>query len=53
MAVILRSEDYTRWLTRDLVAPLPVDVLRPYPAEAMQAVPCDLRDTEVSALLNA
>ncbi|HEY6413060.1 MAG TPA: SOS response-associated peptidase [Edaphobacter sp.] len=42
MPVILRSEDYTRWLSRDSAEPLPIDLLRPYPAEAMQTVPCDV-----------
>jgi putative SOS response-associated peptidase YedK len=53
MPVILRSEDYTRWLMRDPDEPLPIDVLRPYPAEAMQAVSCDPRDAQATAPLNA
>jgi putative SOS response-associated peptidase YedK len=48
MPVILRPEDYDRWLIRSLQQPneappsikdLPLDLLQPYPADAMQAVP--------------
>jgi putative SOS response-associated peptidase YedK len=49
MPVILRTEDYTPWLTRDRDAPLPLEMLRPYPAEAMQAAPCDRFDGEVAS----
>jgi len=48
MPVILQPKDYTRWLSRDRQQPneasvpvkdLPLDLLQPYPAETMQAVP--------------
>jgi putative SOS response-associated peptidase YedK len=48
MPVILQPKDYTRWLSRDRQQPneasvpvkdLPLDLLHPYPAETMQAIP--------------
>ena len=48
MPVILHPKDYTRWLTRNqrqsneasvAVKDLPLDLLQPYPAETMQAIP--------------
>ncbi len=47
MPVILAPGDYTRWLTRDPGdtygmghGELPLDLLRPYDAEAMKAASC-------------
>lgn len=37
MPVILQPRDYDRWLQRGVVEQLPTDLLRPYPAEEMQA----------------
>ena len=37
MPVILHPRDYDRWLQRGEVAQPPIDLLRPYEAEAMQA----------------
>lgn len=37
MPVILHREDYERWLAPSDPARLPVDLLRPYPAEEMKA----------------
>jgi putative SOS response-associated peptidase YedK len=37
MPVILHRQDYTRWLKLGEPANLPVDLLRPYPAEEMKA----------------
>jgi putative SOS response-associated peptidase YedK len=39
MPVILHRQDYDRWLTVADPAQLPVDLLRPYPAEEMKAWP--------------
>jgi putative SOS response-associated peptidase YedK len=35
MPVILKPQDYERWLTRDDTLPPPLDLLRPYDADAM------------------
>jgi putative SOS response-associated peptidase YedK len=37
MPVILHPRDYNRWLERGEAHLLPVDLLRPYEAEAMKA----------------
>jgi putative SOS response-associated peptidase YedK len=37
MPVILSPQDYSRWLHPGDLAQLPVDLLRPYPAEEMSA----------------
>lgn len=37
MPVILHRQDYARWLAAGDPAQLPVDLLRPFPAEAMMA----------------
>jgi putative SOS response-associated peptidase YedK len=37
MPVIMRPEDYERWMAPADPARLPVDLLRPYPEEEMQA----------------
>jgi putative SOS response-associated peptidase YedK len=37
MLVILKPEDYDRWLEPGEQTQLPVDMLRPYPAEEMKA----------------
>jgi putative SOS response-associated peptidase YedK len=37
MPVIVQPRDYDRWLKRGAVEELPVDLLRPYPAEEMKA----------------
>jgi putative SOS response-associated peptidase YedK len=37
MPVILHRQDYDRWLEPDEPSHLPVDLLRPYPAEEMKA----------------
>jgi putative SOS response-associated peptidase YedK len=37
MPVILQPRDYDRWLKRGAIEELPVDLLRPYPAEEMKA----------------
>jgi putative SOS response-associated peptidase YedK len=39
MPVILHRQDYARWLKPGDPANLPVDLLRPYPAEEMKAWP--------------
>jgi putative SOS response-associated peptidase YedK len=39
MPVILHRQDYERWLAVTDPAQLPVDLLRPYPAEEMKAWP--------------
>ena len=39
MPVILHRQDYERWLAVGDPAQLPVDLLRPYPAEEMKAWP--------------
>ena len=39
MPVILHCKDYERWLAVADPAQLPVDLLRPYPAEEMKAWP--------------
>ena len=41
MPVILHPRDYDRWLQRGHVEQPPVDLLRPYEADAMQAAPCN------------
>jgi putative SOS response-associated peptidase YedK len=43
MPVILRREDYSRWLAPAEASHLPVDLLRPYPAEGMKAWKVDRR----------
>ena len=40
MPAILHPKDYDRWLERDSER-APVDVLRPFEAEAMAAAPCN------------
>ncbi len=40
MPVILHPRDFARWLRRDEERP-PVDLLKPYEAEAMSAAPCN------------
>lgn len=37
MSVILAEKDYDRWLAFSATAPLPVDLLRPFPADEMKA----------------
>jgi putative SOS response-associated peptidase YedK len=37
MPVILRQQDYERWMAPSDSAHLPIDLLRPYPAEEMTA----------------
>ena len=37
MSVILKPQDYERWLAPTDPAHLPVDLLRPFPAEQMTA----------------
>jgi putative SOS response-associated peptidase YedK len=39
MPVILEPQDYTRWLDPGDTTRPPIDLLRPYPAEKMQAWP--------------
>ena len=41
MPVILHPRDYGRWLERGEAHELPVDLLRPYEADAMDAAPCN------------
>ena len=41
MPVILHPRDYDRWLARGQVEQLPIDLLRPFEAEAMQADACN------------
>jgi putative SOS response-associated peptidase YedK len=36
MPVILKPSEYSRWLSRDPETPLPIDLLRPWPAEDTQ-----------------
>ena len=43
MPVILKPKDYDRWLSRDETAPLPIDLLRPYDADRMEAHAVDPR----------
>jgi putative SOS response-associated peptidase YedK len=43
MPVILEPKDYGRWLDHGDPARPPVDLLRPYPAERMQAWPVSER----------
>lgn len=43
MPVIVESRDHTRWLTRDDDAQPPIDLLRPYDADAMKAWRVDPR----------
>jgi putative SOS response-associated peptidase YedK len=43
MPVILEPKDYSRWLDTGDPARPPVDLLRPYPAERMQALPVSER----------
>jgi putative SOS response-associated peptidase YedK len=37
MPVILKREDYARWLAPADPSHLPIDLLRPYPADEMKA----------------
>lgn len=41
MPVILHPRDYERWLDREADQALPLDLLRPYEAEAMTIQPCN------------
>ena len=41
MPVILEPKDYDRWLERGEAHQPPIDLLRPYPAEAMGVQPCN------------
>jgi putative SOS response-associated peptidase YedK len=41
MPVILAERDWKRWLDRDPNAPPPLDLLRPFDSDAMQAAPCN------------
>ncbi len=41
MPVILHRKDYARWLDRSDENRLPVDLLKPYESEAMEASPCN------------
>jgi len=41
MPVILHPRDYDRWLQRGEASQLPVDLLRPYESEEMQAALCN------------
>lgn len=41
MPVILHPRDYDRWLHRDATGQPPLDLLRPFEAEAMQVAPCN------------
>ncbi len=41
MPVIMAERDWARWLDRDADAPPPIDLLRPFDSEAMQAAPCN------------
>jgi len=43
MPAVLRKQDYERWLAPADPAQLPVDLLRPYPAEEMKAWPVSAR----------
>ena len=43
MPVILHPKDYDRWLYRGELEPPPMDLLRPYEAEAMRAWKADPR----------
>lgn len=42
MPVILHPRDYNRWLERESERP-PVDLLRPFEADAMTSAPCNLK----------
>lgn len=37
MPVILHERDFDRWLDRDETERLPIDLLRPFPADEMEA----------------
>jgi putative SOS response-associated peptidase YedK len=55
MPVILEPKDYDRWLDTGNPATLPVDLLRPYPAERMTAWPvsacvCNVRNNDPELL---
>ena len=41
MPVILAERDWKRWLDRDPDAPPPIDLLRPFDSDSMQAAPCN------------
>lgn len=41
MAVIVQPRDYDRWLTRGALGQQQIDLLRPFPAEGMQAAPAN------------
>jgi len=41
MPVILKPTDYHRWLDREVIEQLPIDLLRPFDSAAMQARPCN------------
>ena len=41
MPVILAERDWARWLSRDVEAPPPVDLLRPYDSDLMQIAPAN------------
>lgn len=41
MPVILHPRDYDRWLSRAVTEQPPLDLLRPFEAEAMQSTPCN------------
>ena len=41
MPVILPQRDWQRWLDRDHDAPPPLDLLRPFDADAMQTDSCN------------
>jgi putative SOS response-associated peptidase YedK len=43
MPAILKPSEYDRWLARDTAERPPLDLLRPYDAEAMRAFPVDPR----------
>jgi putative SOS response-associated peptidase YedK len=43
MPAILKPSEYDRWLARDAGERAPLDLLRPYDAEAMRAFPVDPR----------
>ncbi len=47
MPVILHPKDYDRWLSREAREQLPVDLLRPYEAEQMVAVPVGNQHSEI------
>ena len=47
MPVILHPGDYDRWLSREKVDQLPLDLLRPYKAEAMEMLPANNQPDEM------